>query len=46
MTGQAGDLSSHCSSVLTAGYWAGDLILLSFAFIIRRTGLKPFSGLL
>lgn len=46
MTGQAGDLSSHRNSVLTAGHWAGDLILLSSALITHKTGLMLFSGLL
>lgn len=33
VTGQAGDPSSNCSTVLAAGHGAGDLILLSSAFI-------------
>lgn len=29
VTGQAGDLNSHCTSVLTADHWARDLLQLS-----------------
>lgn len=45
VTGQAADLTSNCNSGLTAGHWAGDLILLSFVFTVCKTGIMLFSGL-